>query len=232
MFLQVSLQRTVAVGRDELEHRAAHAEPDRGHRRRTMRLVDHLVLEHGPEVGEGRRQVGHRHRVAAQSGESERMLVTPVLRRLHRPVEELVVLVEGVVEELERDAVAVGGVRVHGDVEVTGDANASGGERLPDRSHVVDVVLDPEVVGPVARVQEELVRHEDLEQRPADLHETRVPRRLEPVEHHDATEELPVVLDRRVVVLVDDVEVLDTECSDRVRHRPSVPQAEGRRSLP
>ena len=85
----------------------------------------------------------------------------------------------------------------------------------------------PEVVGPVARVQEELVRHEDLEEDAADVHEARVPRRLEPVEHHDAAEELPVVLDRRVVVLVHDVEVLDTaahgsgstpaECSTRGR---------------
>ena len=118
---------------------------------------------------------------------------------------------ERVVEELERDAVAVGGVRVHGDVEVTRDADAAGGERLPDRSDVRNVVLDAEVMRPVARMQEELVRHEDLEEDAADVHEACMPCRLEPVEHHHAAEELAVVVDRRLVVLVHDVEMLDAQ---------------------
>jgi hypothetical protein len=58
-------------------------------------------------------------------------------------------------------------------------------------------------------VQEEVVRYEDLEEDAAHVHEARMPRRLEPVEHHDAAEEVPIVLDRRLVILVHDVEVLE-----------------------
>ena len=110
------------------------------------------------------------------------------------------------------------GVGVDGDVEVARDADAARGRASPDRGHVVDVVLDAEVVRPVARVQEELVRHEDLEEDPTDLHEARVPASvLEPVEHHDTVEELAVVLDGGVVVVVHDVEVLDAPSADRAR---------------
>ena len=80
------------------------------------------------------------------------------------------------------------------------------------------MVLHAEVVGPVARVQEELVRYEDLEEDPTDLHEARVPRRLLAVEDHDPTEQLRVVLDSCVVVVVHDVEVLDAPRPDRLRH--------------
>jgi hypothetical protein len=167
------------------------------------------VLEDGLEVREGTRQVGHRHRVAAQSGEPQRVFVTPVPRRLHRTVEQVLIVEEGVGEELERDPVAVGGMRVHGDVEVPRDADTSCSERVPHGSHVGDLVLDAEVVGPVARVQEEVDRHEDLEEHAADLHQARMPRRLKPVEHDETAEQSPIVLDRRLVVLVHDVEVLD-----------------------
>ena len=121
-------------------------------------------------------------------------------------------------KNFERDAVAVGRVRVHGHTEVAGDAHLPCRQRLSDRLDVGDPVLHPEVVGPVARVQEELVRHEDLEEHTADVEQARVPGRLQPVEQHDTAEEPFVVLDHRVVVLVHDVHVLDVQGTDRAAH--------------
>ena len=219
MLEQVLAQWSVTVGGDELEHGVGDLEADRGAGHgATGCFVDHLAVEDRTEVLERLLQVAHRDRVAPQAGQAERVLVAPVLGRPHRGVEDVVVVVEVPVEELQRDAVAVGRVRVQRDVEVTSDPDPPGRQHLPHLDHVVDLVLDPQVVGPVPRVEEELVRHEDLEEDSPHVHETGVPRRLEPLHHDHAAVEAPVVLDRRLEVLVHDVEVDQTERTDRCRH--------------
>ena len=130
-------------------------------------LVDHLVLEDGSKVRERAGHVGHRDRVATQSGESQRMLVTPVLGRPHGPVEEVVVVVEVAVEELERDAVAVGRMGVQRRRRGRGRRGSLGRRAISLTASMSSTWYSiPEVVGPVPRVQEELVRHEDLEEDP------------------------------------------------------------------
>src|SRR5438132_132550 len=93
---------------------------------------------------------------ASVSGASPGWSVAPVLGRLHllepgRP--RGVVEVPGV--ELEGDAETVGGMGVHGMDDVPDDPDAAFGDRLPRLVHVA-LVLEPDVVRPVASVDEVL----------------------------------------------------------------------------
>jgi len=129
-----------------------------------------------------------------------------------------VAVVEEAAEQLERDAVAVGRVRVHRDAEVARHPDAALLDLRPRRVEVLDLVLDPDVVGPVSGVEEEVGRREQLEDHATELEEARVPRVARQVEDAGAVEHARVVLDHLVVVLEHDVDVVDADRADQLGH--------------
>ena len=172
-----------------------------------------------PEERGGGLQVRHGDAEALEPGIAEWML-TPVVGRFERldVLHGRGIIMEAAAEELPRHTECLGGMDVDGDTQLPYDPHTPGQDLGTDLIGIGYLVLDADVVGSEAGVQQILRRRKHLEHHAPDGYEARMPVVAGQIAVELRPVEIAQVVDALVEVFHHGVDVVHVQALEGFRH--------------